>query len=162
MIGMFPAPTFGVDIVCCVPNRKQYALPLDLDPWLLPKLIPIMEYLNPKGFVEVVLASDPEMLRLNATFREMDQSTDVLSFPLKMPGQRLLGSVVINLDLATQEARARGHSLLDEISLLFIHGYLHLLGYDHEQDQGQQRALEQEIITHFNLPASLMARTEQV
>ncbi|MFC3848116.1 rRNA maturation RNase YbeY [Helicobacter baculiformis] len=119
-----------------------------------------MEYLKHPHHVELVLVDALEIARLNLEFRNLDKSTDVLSFPLEMPGHTLLGSVVINIDLALQESQARAHSLLDEIALLFTHGYLHLLGYDHERDQGQQRILEQEIIAHFNLPLSLMARTE--
>ncbi|WP_438940211.1 rRNA maturation RNase YbeY [Helicobacter bizzozeronii] len=120
----------------------------------------MMEYLNRPGHVELVLVESAQIAKLNQEFRNTNKSTDVLSFPIEMPAQQLLGSVVINIDLAIQESQARGHALLDEIALLFVHGYLHLLGYDHECDQGQQRALEQEIITHFNLPLSLMARTE--
>lgn len=51
-----------------------------------------------------------------------------------MPFNDFLGSVVVNIELATEEAQKRGHSLLDEITLLFLHGYLHLLGYNHEND----------------------------
>ncbi|WP_432706770.1 rRNA maturation RNase YbeY [Helicobacter bizzozeronii] len=120
----------------------------------------MMEHLNRPGHVELVLVESAQITKLNQEFRNTNKSTDVLSFPIEMPAQQLLGSVVINIDLAIQESQARGHALLDEIALLFVHGYLHLLGYDHECDQGQQRALEQEIITHFNLPLSLMARTE--
>ncbi len=119
-----------------------------------------MEHLGRAGVVELVLVSSAQIAKLNQEFRNTNKSTDVLSFPIEMPAQQLLGSVVINIDLAIQESQARGHALLDEIALLFVHGYLHLLGYDHECDQGQQRTLEQEIITHFNLPLSLMARTE--
>ncbi len=119
-----------------------------------------MEYLKCSHCVELVLVSSEQIAKLNLEFRNINKSTDVLSFPIEMPAQQLLGSVVINVNLAIQESQARGHTLLDEIALLFVHGYLHLLGYDHECDQGQQRALEQEIIAHFNLPLSLMARTE--
>ncbi len=149
----------GIDILLHT-EICQGDLPLDLEAWLLPKLLPIMEYLGSKGFVELVLVDEFQITQLNLEFRNLNKNTDVLSFPLTIPAQNLLGSVVINVVLALQEARARGHSLLDEITLLFIHGYLHLLGYDHECDQGEQRALEQEIITHFNLPASLMMRSE--
>ncbi len=139
---------------------SQENLPLDLEGWLTPKLLPMMKYLKHPHCVELVLVESARIAKLNLEFRNCPKSTDVLSFPLEMPGHALLGSVVINIDLALQESQARGHSLLEEIALLFVHGYLHLLGYDHERDQGQQRALEQEIIAHFNLPPSLMVRTE--
>nr|WP_120944759.1 rRNA maturation RNase YbeY [Helicobacter labacensis] len=149
----------AIEIIC---EANQENLPLDLQSWLTPKLLSIMEYLNGDHCVELVLVSSAQMAKLNLEFRNIPKSTDVLSFPIEIPGHALLGSVVINVDLALQESQARGHALLEEITLLFVHGYLHLLGYDHECDQGQQRALEQEIIKHFNLPPSLMARTEWI
>ena len=72
----------------------------------------------------------------------------------------LLGSVVINLDLVELKAAQLGHGRDDETALLFTHGLLHVLGYDHESDDGQMRAKECEIIEKFRLPKSLIVRTE--
>lgn len=72
----------------------------------------------------------------------------------------LLGSVVINLDLVELKAAQLGHGRDDETALLFTHGLLHVLGYDHESDDGQMRAKECEIIEKFGLPKSLIVRTE--
>ncbi len=72
----------------------------------------------------------------------------------------LLGSVVINLDLVELKAAQLGHGRDDETALLFTHGLLHVLGYDHESDSGQMRAKECEIIKKFRLPKSLIVRTE--
>ena len=72
----------------------------------------------------------------------------------------LLGSVVINLDLVELKATQLGHGADDETALLFTHGMLHVLGYDHESDDGQMRAKECEIIEKFRLPKSLIVRTE--
>nr|WP_314071785.1 rRNA maturation RNase YbeY [uncultured Campylobacter sp.] len=72
----------------------------------------------------------------------------------------LLGSVVINLDLVELKAAQLGHGRDDETALLFTHGMLHVLGYDHESDDGQMRAKECEIIKKFRLPKSLIVRTE--
>ena len=72
----------------------------------------------------------------------------------------LLGSVVINLDLVELKAAQLGHGRDDETALLFAHGMLHVLGYDHESDDGQMRAKECEIIEKFGLPKSLIVRTE--
>ena len=72
----------------------------------------------------------------------------------------LLGSVVINLDLVEMNAAQLGHGRDDETALLFTHGLLHVLGYDHESDDGQMRAKECEIIEKFHLPKSLIVRTE--
>jgi len=73
----------------------------------------------------------------------------------------LLGSVVINLDLVELKAAQLGHGRDDETALLFTHGMLHVLGYDHENDDGQMRAKECEIIEKFRLPKSLIVRTEE-
>ena len=72
----------------------------------------------------------------------------------------LLGSVVINLDLVELKAAQLGHGRDDETALLFTHGLLHVLGFDHESDRGQMRAKECEIIEKFRLPKSLIVRTE--
>ena len=72
----------------------------------------------------------------------------------------LLGSVVINLDLVELKAAQLGHSADDETALLFTHGMLHVLGFDHESDGGQMRAKECEIIEKFRLPKSLIVRTD--
>nr|WP_315084276.1 rRNA maturation RNase YbeY [uncultured Campylobacter sp.] len=73
----------------------------------------------------------------------------------------LLGSVVINLDLVELKAAQLGHGRDDETALLFTHGMLHVLGYDHESDDGQMRAKECEIIEKFRLPKSLIVRTDE-
>jgi len=53
-----------------------------------------------------------------------------------------------------------GHSYNDEVTLLFIHGLLHLLGFDHEVDNGQMREEERKLIEYFSLPKSLILRSE--
>lgn len=67
---------------------------------------------------------------------------------------------MINLDLVELKAAELGHGRDDETALLFTHGLLHVLGYDHESDDGQMRAKECEIIEKFRLPKSLIVRTE--
>ena len=73
----------------------------------------------------------------------------------------LLGSVVINLDLVELKAAQLGHGRDNETALLFTHGLLHVLGFDHESDDGQMRAKECEIIEKFCLPKSLIVRTDE-
>ncbi|MCH5336252.1 MAG: rRNA maturation RNase YbeY [Campylobacter sp.] len=111
--------------------------------------------------VELVFMDDENMRELNKAQRGIDKSTDVLSFPLENIAKDLpLGSVVINLDLAKKKAKELGHSLEEELSLLFIHAMLHLLGFDHERDKGEMREKERQWIEFFNLPQSLIIRTE--
>jgi probable rRNA maturation factor len=124
----------------------------------LKTLYPIYEYLTDKD-VELILTTDEEIKELNKKYRNKDKATDVLSFPLEnMPGMPL-GSIVISVDTAKKGAEEFGHSLEDEIKLLFIHGLLHLLGYDHETDDGEMREKEKEIIKKFDLPPSLIIRS---
>lgn len=69
-----------------------------------------------------------------------------------------LGSIVISVDYAQEKANEFNHTLEEEITLLFIHGLLHLLGFDHEVDKGEHRTKEEELINTFNLPNSLIVR----
>jgi len=110
--------------------------------------------------IELIITDNETIRELNARYREKDKPTDVLSFPLEqaIPGMPL-GSIVISETYVTEKAKAFGHRPDDELALLFIHGLLHLLGYDHEVDNGEMRAKEQELIEQFHLPKSLIVRT---
>ena len=109
--------------------------------------------------IEVILTTDEEIQKLNREHREKDAPTDVLSFPLEAQFPNMpLGSIVISIETAQKGADEFNHSIEDEIKLLFIHGLLHLLGYDHEIDNGEMREKEKEIIEKFNLPKSLIVR----
>lgn len=80
------------------------------------------------------------MRSLNRRFRGKDASTDVLSFPAGEGG--LLGDIVVSVPYAARQARQRGDRTGREIERLLVHGYLHLMGYDHETDDGQMDSLE--------------------
>ncbi len=110
--------------------------------------------------IEVIIVDDETMQKINFEQREINKTTDVLSFPLEDLPHFPLGSIVINSDLATIRAKELGHSLKDEITLMFIHGFLHLKGFDHEKDDGQMRKEEEKLINEFNLPKSLIIRME--
>ena len=110
--------------------------------------------------IELIIINNKEMRELNAKSRGIDKSTDVLSFPLEDIPHAPLGSIVINIDKVIDASSKLGHSIEEELSLLFIHGLLHLLGYDHESDDGQMRKKEEEMIKAFNLPKSLILRVE--
>ena len=115
-----------------------------------------------KQNIEVIITDNDSIATLNATHREKDTPTDVLSFPIEAVLETMpLGSIVISEDFVKEKAREFGHSEDAELSLLFIHGLLHLLGYDHEVDSGEMRAKEKEIIQAFALPSSLIIRTEE-
>jgi len=120
----------------------------------------IINYLAVTRDIELIITTNKEIQELNKNFRNKDKATDVLSFPLEDAPFMPLGTIVISLDKAKELASALNHSVDEEITLLFIHGLLHLLGFDHEIDNGQMRAKEQEIIKHFHLPKSLIIRGE--
>ena len=119
----------------------------------------IYNYLTNKD-IELILTNDKEIQELNKTYRQKDKPTDVLSFPLQNLEGMPLGSIIISIDTAKKGAEEFGHLIEDEIKLLFIHGLLHLLGYDHEIDNGEMREKEKEIIKKFSLPKSLVIRNE--
>ncbi len=97
--------------------------------------------LRVRGEVAVVLAGDGLLRRLNRAYRGKDRPTDVLSFPGD-GGESGLGDVVISVATAERNARGLGRTLLQELDVLALHGFLHLLGYDHETDDGTMDRLE--------------------
>jgi probable rRNA maturation factor len=119
----------------------------------------------------VCFVDDKEIRRLNSLHRGTNRATDVLSFPwhaaapppLSRPGSKraragktrrsagegaapefknFLGDIVISVDTAKTNAHREGHSTLNEVRWLILHGVLHLLGYDHERDHGEMTRLE--------------------
>jgi len=110
--------------------------------------------------IELIVTSNGAIQEINKEYRGIDKATDVLSFPYENMPMAPLGSIVISIDYVYQRAMELGHSNDDEFTLMFIHGLLHLLGYDHECDNGEMRQKEEELIKEFHLPESLIVRTE--
>jgi probable rRNA maturation factor len=100
--------------------------------------------LRASGEVSVVLAGDGLLRRLNREYRGKDRPTDVLSFP-GAGGEEGLGDVVISVPTAARNARRLGHSVPRELDILALHGFLHVLGHDHETDDGAMDRLEQRL-----------------
>ncbi len=107
---------------------------------------------------ELILTDDEAIRALNREYRQVDKATDVLSFPLEAAPMMPLGTIVISVDRVREKASELGHSEEEELALLYLHGLLHLLGYDHECDSGEMRAKEEEIILALGLPKSLILR----
>ena len=135
-----------------IENETDYSINSD-------RLKKIKDHLSDKT-VELTFVLDDRMREINLQNRGVDKSTDVLSFPIEPFANAPLGEVVINLERALSDAKKLGHSLDSEVALLFIHGMLHLLGYDHETDNGHMRAEERRLIEEFGLPQSLIIRSE--
>lgn len=124
-----------------------------------PLLHKISDHLTDKD-VELLITTEEEIQSINKEYRNIDKATDVLSFPYENMPMAPLGSIVISAPHVTQKAQELGHTEQDEFLLLYIHGLLHILGYDHETDDGQMRQKESELIEKFNLPQSLIVRTQ--
>jgi len=104
---------------------------------------------------DCLIAGDAELHRLNRTFLGNDYPTDVLSFP----NGDAPGEIAISAERAAAQAQSFGHSLLDEIRILMLHGLLHLSGMDHEKDRGEMARAAAHWRGKFDLPQTLIART---
>ncbi len=123
-----------------------------------------------RGEITIALVSDARMRLLNRTFRAVDRATDVLSFPVSAEAaDRLnpaatrsaaaaLGDIAIATGVAARQARAAKHSLATELRVLALHGLLHLLGFDHETDDGRMARTEAKLRRAGRLPSGLIER----
>ncbi len=103
---------------------------------------------SPEGEVGVILTRDAEIRSLNRRYRGKDRATDVLSFSDGIVGPEApprIGDIVISVPAARRNAQRAGHSVRCEIRELLVHGFLHLMGYDHEVDGGEMEELEREL-----------------
>lgn len=116
--------------------------------------------------ISVTIVDDEAIHELNKKHRNIDRSTDVLSFPLGVDGvydlnndtgAQMLGDIVISIEHATKQADLYGHSLDREIAFLTVHSMLHLLGYDHETgglELVRMREKEEAVLTQLGLVRS--------
>lgn len=111
----------------------------------------------------IVISNDRNVRNANRTYRKLDRPTDVLSFPTGdgMAHTRLdgyLGDLLISADRAAKQAKQYEHSVTDEIKILVLHGLLHLIGFDHEEDGGEMREFETVLRRKYRLPCGLIDR----
>ena len=126
-----------------------------------------------RGVVTIALVDDVAMRRLNRAFAGKDAATDVLSFPSFAPGEgrrvpgawagkpaqpRHLGDIVIATGVARRQARVAGHAYAQELRVLALHGLLHLLGHDHETDDGRMARLESRLRRRAGVTAGIIER----
>jgi len=137
---LFEIPARGV----CRQNARSFAKVLEL------------ELASGRAFC-CMIASDKELRRLNREFRNQDCATDVLSFPAADSGA-FLGDIAISFAKANQQAGEHGHSVTQEVEILMLHGLLHLLGMDHENDDGQMAQAERKWREKLGLPTGLIER----
>jgi probable rRNA maturation factor len=116
-----------------------------------------MENVTKGSELSIIIGDDALLNKLNLKYRQVDASTDVLSFPSNEldPDTKSVywGDVIISLPRAQQQAAAGGHALADELQLLVVHGTLHLLGYDHMHrvDKKRMQAAQANILSQLGV-----------
>lgn len=143
----------------------------------------VMAALREEGFpdtcqISVTLCTDEEITALNGEYMEREGATDVLSFPMLMfdgegapvpesmvyDGESLvLGDIVISVDRAKSQAAEYGHSVMREVGFLTVHSMLHLMGYDHmeEEERAHMQEKEKKILAAINLPRTAEEAAEE-
>ena len=121
-----------------------------------------------RGAVSIALVSDQRVRQLNRDYRRKDYATDVLSFPnpsssipsnpYSLIPNPYLGDIVIARGVARRQAREARHSEQIELRVLALHGLLHLLGYDHEHDEGRMQRVERRLRRKGGLREGLIER----
>lgn len=103
--------------------------------------------------VSVSFVGDEEIHELNRDYRGVDRTTDVLSFPMDDEFTNMLGDIVININKVIEQAKEYGHTEKREISYLTVHSTLHLMGFDHEEeeDKKEMRAVEDRVMENLEI-----------
>lgn len=114
--------------------------------------------------LSVTFVTNEEIHKINKQYRDKDAPTDVISFAMEEMGEgemeitgadlpRVLGDIIISVERAKSQAEDYGHSFMRELGFLTIHGFLHLLGYDHmnEEDEKAMFTRQDEILIHYGL-----------
>ena len=126
----------------------------------LPDLIKFMtKYMGEEDSeFNVIIVDNEKIHEINKTYRNIDRETDVISFALNDDETcnsfvRVLGDIYISIDKAKSQAEEYGHSLKRELSFLTVHGFLHLLGYDHmeKEDETKMFSLQNEILKEYGV-----------
>ncbi|WP_058307415.1 rRNA maturation RNase YbeY [Gracilibacillus massiliensis] len=120
------------------------------------------ENISPDAELSISFVDNDEIKKLNRQYREIDRPTDVLSFALQ-EGEELeilgadiplmLGDIIISVDKAEEQANEYNHSFSRELGFLALHGFLHLLGYDHMNSEEEKKMFlrQEEILNGFGL-----------
>ncbi len=116
----------------------------------------IFKNISEKKTMQIILVTQESIHEMNKTYRNIDKPTDVLSFPNDEPKEKSLGDIFISIEQARIQAKDYEHSFEREIGFLAVHGFLHLLGYDHHTPEEEEIMIyEQErILKAANLERS--------
>ena len=119
-----------------------------------------------KLYITITLTTPENIRKINKEFRNIDKETDVLSFPMfekeeldnmiknkKFEYEDVLGDIIISIDRVERQAEEYGHSFERELSYMVVHGFYHLMGYDHikEEDKKEMRKKEDEILDKLHI-----------
>jgi len=118
-------------------------------------------FANRDGEVSVLLTDDAEITRLNRDWRGLDKPTNVLSFPAPETGAgNLMGDIVLAYETLARECETEDGLFLHHLAHLAAHGFLHLIGYDHQTDSqaDEMEGLESQIMLRLNMPDPYRAR----
>ena len=121
---------------------------------------------NSKLYITVTLTNPENIRKINKEYRNIDRATDVLSFPMferkelekkiktnNFPFQDILGDLIISVEKVKEQAIEYGHSFERELSYMLVHGFYHLMGYDHikEEDKKEMRPKEEKILNDLKI-----------
>ena len=119
-----------------------------------------------KLYIEITLTTPKHIQEINKKFRNIDKATDVLSFPMfekeeleekleknEFQNENVLGDIVISIEKVKEQAKEYGHSFERELSYMLVHGFYHLMGYDHiqEEDKKKMREKEKNILNNLKI-----------
>ncbi len=122
--------------------------------------------LNSKMIMTITLTTPEEIRKINNQYRKIDKATDVLSFPMfekqeldeKIENndflcEDVLGDIIISIEMVKEQAEEYGHSFERELSYMIVHGFYHLMGYDHieEEDKKIMRPKEEKVLNFLNI-----------
>lgn len=117
------------------------------------------DYLIGEIYVSVILSNEEYIKQINSKFRNIDKVTDVLSFPMFEKDEietvkeekEVLGDIIVCIPKVKEQAKEYGHSELREFSYMLVHGFYHLMGYDHmnDEDKAKMRKKEEKVLTNI-------------
>jgi probable rRNA maturation factor len=122
------------------------------------------ESVEPESEVSITFVTNERIREINREYRDKDRPTDVISFAMEELGEgeieligadmpRVLGDIIISVAKAKEQAEEYGHSFIRELGFLAVHGFLHLLGYDHENSEDEKKMFsrQKDILDEFGL-----------
>lgn len=143
------------------PNEMYY----NLTEKVINKCLEVEDLLDKNIYVSILYTTPNEIQEYNKEYRNIDRATDVLSFPMfekdevqklkqeKSVATDVLGDIIINLSQVKMQADEYGHSFERELAYMLVHGFYHLMGYDHiqEEDKKEMREKEEAILNELNI-----------